>query len=165
MGKKPRKFTLRKVRATPITSLGALASGVAVNNDYFGAADADYLVTSVENTWSYEDHTAGEGPITCGYAHGDYSVTEIKECLESASINMGNMIQRERARRLVRIVGAFSGQNVSETLNDGKPIKTRLNWKIPEGITLKVFFYNDSTSNLTTATLASVMGHGWIKNI
>lgn len=159
-----RKFNLRKVRASPTITVGGLASATAVEEDFFGTNDEGYKVVSVEAAWSMENHTSNEGPVLVGFAHGDYTVTEIKECLESASINQGNLIQRERANRLVRVVGMFAGNSQDEVLNDGQPIKTKLNWYIPEGKTFLVWAYNDSSGTFTTGTLIHVNGHGWIRN-
>jgi len=100
-----------------------------------------------------------------GYAFSDYTVAEVKECLESqASIAPGGKIENERANRLVRIVGAFPGAAADEVLNDGKPIKTRLNWSIPIGDSVDIFAYNEGGSTLTTGGLIEADGDLWVKD-
>ncbi len=163
--KRPRKFTLRKVRTTIGVGLGALATNVAIIAARYGNADGAYRIMTCIDTWSTNDHTVGEGPILVGYAHGSYTVTQIKEFIESgSSISVGSKLAQEQAGRLIRHVGTFAGEDASETLNDGKPIKTRLNWAIPIGTNLNIFAYNDDGSNLTTGTSLRCNGSGWVKD-
>ncbi len=164
--KRKRAFNLRAVRASPSLALGTLASVTAIAGPVYGNADGAYRIMSLSGTWSTENHTAGEGPIVVGFAHGDYTVTEIKEFIESgASISIGNKIANEQANRLIRRVGTFSGLLTEETLNDGKVIKTRLNWAIPIGTNLNMFAYFDgSDANLTTGTFVRFNGTGWVKD-
>ncbi len=143
----------------------AAVSGVVVTAGSTGAADGAYRVKSATYVWSKKNATGAEGPITVGYAHSDYSVTEIKECIEAqASINVGNKVAQEQANRLVRIIGQFPGASTEETLNDGRPIHTKLNWLIPIGMQLNIFAYNDSGATLTTGMLIDGTGVLWIKD-
>ncbi len=125
---------------------------------------------SMKATWSMENVDILDGPVLVGYAHGDYTVGEIKEAIESGgSIVVGNKIVQEQANRLVRIVGAFTNNgtdNADVTLNDGKPIKTRLNWLIPIGQTFNLFVYNDGSAAIETAAkFVKVNGTGWVKDL
>ncbi len=165
-GKSPRRYNLRKVRTIPIITLGTLADVTVVTGAVTGAADGQYRAMSHKAVWSLRDFTAGEGPITVGYAHGDYSVTEIKEAIEIAnSINLGDLVaSREQSQRLVRVVGVFQGTGEAESLNDGKPIKTRLNWAMPIGKALSVFAYNESGAALTTGAEIQATGDLWVKD-
>ncbi len=111
-----------------------------------------------------------DGPVLCGYAHGDYTVGEIKECIESGgSIDVGDKLAQEKANRLVRIVGTFSNNGTDQadvTLNDGKPIKTKLNWLIPIGKTLSLFVYNDGTAAIeAVAKFVKVNGTGYVQDL
>ncbi len=159
-----RRFNLRRVRVTPELALGTLATDTAVVNALTVVAPSSYRAISCKATWSLIGLTAGEGPITVGYAHDDYSVTEIKECLEAAaSIDPGNKIAQEQSNRLIRIVGTLSESNVD--LNEGKPIKTRLNWLIGVGHAINMFAYNEGTAaNLTTGAVARCQGDLWVKD-
>ncbi len=100
-----------------------------------------------------------------GYAHNDYTVTEIKEAIESASaINIGNKVVQEQGNRLVRVVGTINTDlDIDNRLNDGKPVKTRLNWFIPIGSAVNLFAYNDGTVMLTGAVLKA-NGEIWVKD-
>ncbi len=162
---KKRRYTLRAVKATPTITIGALAPATAVTGVFWGNADGAYRVVSVSGTWNLSDFTAGDGPLVVGFAHGDYTVAEIKENLESASsINIGNKVENERANRLIRKVGTFPGLAAQEVLNNGLPIKTRLNWAIPIGTNLNIFAYNDDATINTTGAFAKFNGTGWVKD-
>ncbi len=168
MGKhnpKKRRANLRPVRNTLSTALGTLGTQTAISAGIVGASDVAYRLVSSDCTWSLANHTAGEGPIVAGYAFGDYTVGEIKEFIESqASISIGDKIAQERAGRWIRKVGTFSGLGTDETLNDGKPIKTRLNWGVPIGSTPNAFAYNDSSGNLAGGSLLKLNGTMWVKD-
>ncbi len=130
-GKGRRRFTLRRVRITPELALGTLGSDTAVTALTTGVGTDTYRFMSAKLTWAIRGLAQGEGPITVGFAHSDYSVTEIKECIESFSLLLGDKIAQERSNRLVRIVGTILTEEPQ--LNDGKPISTKLNWKIAIG--------------------------------
>jgi len=163
-GKGGRGFYLRKVRITPRLSLGTLATQTVLTTGLTGTSDAQYRLVSVKATWSLINGTLADGPITVGFAHNDYTITEIKECLESAtSISPGNKQFQERANRWVRVVGTLGGAGKS-TLNDGMPLSTRLNWAIQIGSAVNVFAYNESAGGLTTGSVLDVVGNAWVKD-
>lgn len=161
-------MNLRKVRVIPQVSLGTLGNVTAIVGAVTGAADGQYRAMSLNGTWSLKGATAGEGPIVIGFAHSDYSVTEIKEAIEiQNSINLGDKVAQEQANRLVRIVGTFPSAQVAAedvVLNDGRPMKTRLNWAIPIGKAVNIFAYNDSGATLTTGAIVDFNGDLWVKD-
>ncbi len=161
-----RRYSLRKVRTIPQITVGTLATITVVVGALAPASTAAYRLISCAHTWSLSGHTAGEGPYSVGYAFGDYSVAEIKESIEIAnSISPSDKVAQEKANRWVRHVGTFSGAEVSESLNDGKVIKTRLNWFVPIGSTVNAFLYNeDLTANQTTGSLIDLTGNLWVKD-
>ncbi len=162
-GSSRRRFTLRKVRVSPRQALTTLASNIAVTGALTAAADGAYRLMSVKGSWGITELAATEGPITVGYAHSDYSVTEIKECLEAAAaISIGDKVAQEQANRLVRVVGVLNGGD--DQLNDGKPISTKLNWLISIGDNVNIFAYNDGSDALTTGANVTLMGDAWIKD-
>ncbi len=115
------------------------------------------LISSMINYWGLSDFTdaVGDGPIMVGYAHGDYSLTEVEEYLEQAdSWNEGNKIAQEIGKRQIRRVGVFKSSVAdsqgSAVLNDGKPIRTKLNWILNQGQTINVWAYNMGDSALAT---------------
>ncbi len=155
---------MKSVRVDALDALGALVDGVVSTTPLLDVSDEEYRVLSVNGTWTLRDGTVTEGPIVVGIAHGDYSVTEIKECLDAqAAVGRGDKIVNEQSKRLVRIVGAFSGDGTHESLNDGKPIHTRLNWHIPESKTLVTWAWNKSGATLTTGAETQLFGKATIK--
>lgn len=157
------RYSLRAVRVTPGITLSTLAGVTAIVANVTAAADGQYRAISLKTTWSAEGLTATEGPIVVGYAHSDYSVTEIKEFIESGtSISIGLKVEQERANRLIRHVGTIS--LATPELNDGNPIKTRLNWNMAPGVSVNIFAYNDNASALTTGGILAVNGTMWVKD-
>ena len=166
MARKPskrRRFNLRRVRITPERALSTLATDTAIVNALTANAVSSYRAMTVKAAWSLTGLTAGEGPITVGYAHDDYTVAEIKEALEAAaSIDPGDKISQEQANRLVRVVGMFSESNGD--LNEGRPISTKLNWLIGVGHAINMFAYNEDTGTLTTGATLRCTGDLWVKD-
>ncbi len=163
--KRQRRYNLRMVRVSAELALGTLATDTALTVQLGAVAVNSYRFMSIKATWTLSSFTAGEGPITVGYAHSDYSVTEIKECLEASnSIDPGLKIEQEQANRLVRIVGTLKGE-ANTSLNDGRPIKTKLNWLISPGDRVNLFAFNEDTAaNLTTGSLLNCQGQFWVKD-
>ncbi len=161
-----RSYKLRRVRVAQAVTLGTLANVTVVAQGLTGNADAGYRCISITSLWTLKNLTAGERPVHVGYAHSDYTVTEIKECIEGgAAISIGNKISNEQANRLVRLVGTFGvAAEADDSLNDGKPIKTRLNWAIPIGKEVVAFAYNDSGAVLTTGGIVDFTGEMWVKD-
>ncbi len=119
----------------------------------------NFRVTSVECWWTIRDLTGGEGPLQVGYNHQDYSVSEINEALNAVFTNRGSKIEREQANRLVRTVGQFTGLSESETLNDGKSLKTKLNWALDGSGAIEAFVCNRSGATLTTGASLELNGY------
>ncbi len=118
-------------------------------------------VLSVKNVYAVKDLTENEGPVVVGICHSDYTVTEIKEAIEQIdALDIGNLKAQEEANRLVRVLGIFSGA-VNQYLNDGRPIKTRLNWLLPAGASVCFFIYNEDASPLTTGAIFECDGDIW----
>ncbi len=149
---------MRKVRFVNQIAIPSIVLNDAEKSTVLAASESGYRVLSVTNQWLLNDiQNVGEGGLLVGYAHGDYTAADIEECIEAtSSIDRGDMEANERANRLVRIVGQFGGAKVAEddlTLNDGKPITTKLNWFIPIGKTLAVFWYNASGTTFVNGNL------------
>ncbi len=140
----------------PLLALGA---GALVLADLMPANFSQgYRVVSVEATWDLRTHSAGDGPIRVGWSHGDYSGSEVDEWTEVSFTDRGDMIAQERASRRIRQVGKFRGLLTDEVLNDGRLIKTRLNWHFPEGHQLSIWAKNRSESTFTTGSVVVVDG-------
>ncbi len=148
-----------------LVALGTLGSVTAITNGLNGNNfTEDFQCISVDGTWTVDNWTnvTADGPLTVGYANSDYSVTEIKEALEVNLLGPANMIERERASRRVRAVGTFSegvgGQVRFMQLNNGMPIRTKLNWLISSGKEINLFAFNEGSGALTTGAIVNVNG-------
>ncbi len=152
-------------------ALLTLGSKVLLSNTWDEVVVERTLLSSIEVAWSLSDFTQmqTDGPIQCGIAHSDYTDAEIEENIENTgSWDEGNLVQREVGQRKIRIIGTFpsagpaSGASQS-VLNDGKPIKTKLNWILTTGDTLKMWAYNAGTGALTTGAVMHATGvaHLW----
>ncbi len=152
-------------------TLGTLGSGVLISTTFDEAVEERTLVSSVVATYSLDLLTAPQGPILFGLAHGDYTDAEIEEVIENIqSWTPGDKIAQEKAKRLVRTVGQFVADETSGTIdvkfNNGKPIKTKLNWMLQSDATLRLWAYNLSASALsTTSPVLKCFGHAnlWLK--
>lgn len=161
-GSRKRKFNLRRVRVSTALAPATLASKTVLSVGVTAAADGEYRIISCKGSWTVSILDALDGPLVVGFAFDDYSDTEIEEAIEAlTAISLGDKIAQERANRLVRIVGTLSTGN--EALNDGKPISTKLNWKIPVGSFVRLFIYNDGPTMQTGSTV-SFNGDLWLKD-
>ncbi len=137
----------------------AVNAGVVVKANLFGSNFAeDFYAISVDASWGMEAHTAGEGPYTLGYAHGDLSEAEIVESITAELTDPGDIIQKERARRPVRSVGRFTGVAIDEVLNDGVLIRTPLKFAVNDGNQVVFWMFNRDSVQQTTGTLIKVDG-------
>ncbi len=147
------------------SSLGTLAAQTAVVKDFSDTVNERSLVSSVKAVWSLSGVTIGDniGPVLVGLAHSDYSQAEIEAWIEHVSTwDEGDKVAQETANRFIRKVGILIPKPVGEAavLNDGKPVKTKLNWILNQGQTLQSFAYNLGTSAFaTTDPNLNVNGH------
>ncbi len=166
--KSSRGFNLRRVRISSTVALAALAPADVVAGAIGGTADMPLRIVSTRLTFSWIDKAAIDGAAEFGLAHGDYTAAEIEECLEATtSMAMGDKIARERANRLVRVLGTITGNQVTAggeaPANNGNPIKTKLNWLIPSGENISAWIKNSSGVVYTTGSSLSVLGDFWVK--
>ncbi len=124
------------------------------------------FVSSVVATYAISDWTplAGVGPIIVGVAHGDYSSAEIEQWIEnSGSWNEGDKVNQEIAKRQIRQIGVLKTPalvTLDSNLNDGKPMKTKLNWILNQGQTLDYWVYNSGdVAFATTDPDLTIVGH------
>ncbi len=144
-------------------TLGAKTLTIAVFGD---TVSERTLITSIVARYSLTEFTksTGDGPILVGISHSDYSSTEVEEWIESTgSWKEADLVQREIGSRKIRMVGVFDNpvdEAAVSVLNDGKMIKTKLNWILTQGQSLDLWAYNMGTSPLaTTSPRVQVMGH------
>ncbi len=137
-------------------ALSTLASKVVISSVTPGSVVDTTRVSSIKASYSLSGFTPGEnkGPIVVGVAHPDYTSSEIEAWIENTGgWDIGNMVQREVAARRIRQIGTFAipeDATKGVVLNDGKPIRTKLNWVISEGEGLRFWAWNAGTNDLTT---------------
>ncbi len=139
-------------------NLGTLAPSTLAAAQFDETVNERMLVSSLVATYSVAEWTpaAGDGPILVGIAHGDYTAAEIEEVIEMTdSWDEGNLVEQELGKRKIRKIGVFHSPQASTegvSLNDGRPIKTKLNWILNQGQTLQVWAYNMGGSAFATTT-------------
>ncbi len=169
--KSQRRFNLRKVRIAASIGVGALAAGDVTSGAMTATSANKYRVTSVKASYSLTDRGAAiDDGQQFGIAHSDYSAAEIEECLEAtASVDIGDKIAQERSNRLVREIGTITAVGSSAgggggNFNDGRPVKTKLNWVIGIGDTLVLYIRNSSGVVYTTGALMNAKGEMWVSD-
>ncbi len=158
-----------KGRVSEQLSLGTLAATTLVSADFDDTVTERTLVSSIVASWSMADMTegAGIGPIMIGIAHSDYSDAEMEAVIENdQNWAEGDLVAQEVGKRKVRTIGIFptspggGGGTEISVLNDGKPIKTKLNWILNSGQTLALWAYNMGANPLaTTIPVIRIEGH------
>ncbi len=148
-----------------LITIGTLGAATVISTGTLsGNFTEDFQCISVDSKWSISGlvNVDGDGPITVGFAHNDYTVAEIAAALEVNLLGPGNKTEQEIASRLVRDIGVFAdgveGGVTWDKLNDGKAIRTRLNWLISSGKELDVFAFNEGADAMTTGAIVNVSG-------
>jgi len=161
-GKRRVQQRIRKIPISNTIPLGVLATKDALVQATLNAGDTEFVVMSLEGTWFWDSAAAGDGPISVGFAAPGYTAAQVEEAIEAAgAIDIGNPVAQEQANRLVRTVGTCS--DVRPSLQDGRIIKTKLNWRIAIGDQLQVFVYNQEGGPLVTGSAVLFQGHAWIR--
>ncbi len=145
-------------------NLSTLASATLISNTWDEVVVERTRCSSIVVSWSLDQITSPQGPILFGVAHSDYSDAEIEEVIENAgSSNEGDLVSQEIAKRKIRIIGEFVSTELAGLtdvkFNLGRPVKTKLNWVLTTGDTLKMWAYNISASALAT-TDPAMRAHG-----
>ncbi len=160
---KKRSYIVR-IPVSQDVSLGTLAPNTVTGTAITGASNTEAMwVVAATLSWTIINHTAGEGPLRFGLNHSDLSAAEIRECLDASPLGRGDIIANERARRPVRMAGSFPGLLSTESVNDGVPIKTKINLLIQHDKSLNFWIENRDGSNLTTGTVVKVDGFLWVR--
>ncbi len=146
-----------------LLSLGTLNATTLIGVLFDETVDERTLVTSVVATYTLSDvaQAANRGPVMIGVAHGDYSDAEIEAFIEMTdSWDEGNLVEQEIAKRRIRRVCTLQTASATEQVvaNDGKPIKTKLNWILLQGQTLRLWAYNMGTADLLAGAVR-LQGH------
>ncbi len=137
-------------------SLGTLASETLISTAFADSVTEQTRISSVVARYSISNLTpaSGDGPILVGLALSDYTDAEIEAFVENTEgWQEGSMVGQEVADRRIRRVGIFpspTANNIATVLNDGKPIKTKMNWTLTTGQTIKLWCYNLGSSALAS---------------
>ncbi len=133
-------------------ALSTLGSKVLIGDTWDETVEDRARISSIVCTWALDGLTSSQGPILFGVAHSDYTDAEIEAVIENAgSWKEGSKVEQEIAKRLVRIIGTFVSQDTLDVeFNDGRVLKTKLNWILNEGDTLRMWAYNLSGTPLAT---------------
>ncbi len=147
-----------------LTTLAAATAVLAATD----VVDDTTRISSVVAMYSLEDFTdgAGIGPIVVGLAHSDYSLAEVEAWIKlSTGWSQADLVSQEISNRRIRRIGVFESDGASGTdvsvLNDGKPIKTKLNWRLSEGQGINFWAFNSGSNAIaTTVPRVHVEGKG-----
>lgn len=135
---------------------GTLAAQTVLSQDFDEVVNERTLVSSIVHTTSLTNWTRDQarGPISYGVAHSDYTTSEIQSYIQlQDSWDEGNLVQREVANRRIRKLGFLDEGDSKDDVsfsNDNKPMKTKLNWILNQGQTLKFWIYNHGAGAFTT---------------
>lgn len=159
---KRRRSRKRGIIAIPFQGtivLSTLADDTVICNNLY-QPDDDFYCVSMDIAVAMRAHTAGEGPIYIGANHGDYSVTEIKECLQAQTnyTSPNLLVENEQRKRKVRRIGVFHGLGTEEVLFDGNEKRIPLRFKIGASKNLQLYAHNQSGAALTTGTVVEASG-------
>ncbi len=143
-------------------ALGTLASKTLVSTGGLTAVVGKVWCSSAKLAWSMTANVpaTGDGPITVGLAHSDYTDAEIEEWIEATtSMSFSDKIAQERAGRKCRIVGTLNTASPTAVLNDGRPIKTKCRWIMEDGQSMNLWAYNEGNSALGAGAVISATGN------
>ncbi len=128
------------------------------------AVTQECYAISAHLLWGFRGGTSANGPVMLGMAHGDYSVTEIKECLEADTTSQGTKIEQEQSRRQIRDVGYVPDLvQTNQRFNQGNIKKTKLGFNIEDGQSIDGFVYNLFGAPLDTGAILEVTGKIFVR--
>ncbi len=166
MARKPKRRASGRFRAVRLqfnVTIGTLGSGVMLTTSLGIGTGQEYWAISADISYVLENVTVGAGgPLAVGLCHGDYSVTELDEWYEATNNFMGDQIEIEEGRRKCRDVGIMNSIGISGTnqhLNDGRPVRTKLGFRVEDGKTTNVWVRNMGTNAYAT-TVPILRGYG-----
>ncbi len=149
--------------------LGTLAAQTLLAQKIADDVTESTFISSIKAIWSLANFTqlADVGPIMVGVAHSDYSAAEIEAWVERAtSWDVGDKVSQELSNRFIRKVGVLVSAPDpvvglgSVSLNDGKPIRTKLGWVLASDQSLDIWAYNMGTVDISaTNPNLHVTGH------
>ncbi len=147
------------IRVNNSVALSTLADGAVLKLTLMQVTQEFYAITG-HLSYSIRDLAAGEGPLLIGLAHGDYTVTEIKEAIEADQTSQGTKIEQEQTRRKVRDVGFVGGAASAEDalFDHGRIQKTKMGFHLEDGQNAVAWVQNLTGATLTTGAFLEVTG-------
>ncbi len=147
----------RKLPFTTTLALSTLGADALISGSFGESFSEERRVLSMEVEVAMQGITAGDGPLEVGIAHSDYSAAEVEQQLEATGAwDEGDKVAQEQARRLVRRLGVLTDSE--DRLNDGRPVKIRLNWRIATGDTFQLWCRNRGIA-MQTGTEITIQGY------
>ncbi len=148
-------------------AIGTLAAKTMISSAFDDTVSEKARISSVVATWTISNWTGANnnGPLLVGVAHSSYSTAQIEAWLEATSGWQSNdLVAQEVAQRRIRTIGSLAHPRQSTiqqvSLNDGKPVKTKLNWVLETGATVQMWCFNQGTAAFaTTDPMVRVEGH------
>ncbi len=147
-------------------NLGALAAADVVTQATQDAVTESARLTSIDCSYAVSNQTptADAGPLIMGVCHSDYTDAEVEEWIElTTGWDVADLVSKEVSSRLIRRIGTFPGVEAATedaVLNNGRPIKTKLNWPLKTAQNIRFWVYNTGSAALATTTPdCSVAGH------
>ncbi len=165
-----RKFNLRKVRISSEVAVGALATLDVATLAITNAVKNQMRLMSLNCSYTWVDiQQITDDGLEFGVAHGAYTSAQVEECLEAfGAIDKGDKLVQEKSNRLVRSIGTFAAITTAVgggvAFNDGRKIKTKLNWLMIEGDTLNLWVRNLSGVIYVTGSTLNASGELWVKD-
>ena len=147
-------------------NIGALAAADVVTQATQDAVSERARLTSIDCVYGLSNYTptADAGPLIFGLCHSDYTDAEVEEWIENTTgWDVADLQSREISGRLIRRIGQFDSPPTAGdfvAFNEGRRVKTRLNWMLNTGQNVRFWIYNPGTQALATTTPdMSVQGH------
>jgi len=163
-GRKPkRNWQTIEIDAVLDLGIAGLAAKDAVTFQVSELATENFIATSVTVTPTLLIEQAAEpnglSTIMFGVSKSDYNAAEVEAWIENQSgFTRADLIAQEVSRRMIKTIGVFmpeqrpAAAQISVALTEGRPIKTRLNWRILEGTTLAFWIYNGGQVAIVAST-------------
>ena len=174
MARRPkRRYSRKKKRAIPRQIDAEVLPASLASNDLISVVLPTTVVSRsqaayVKCTYTWDDIAANnQGPLEFGWAHSDYSDTEIEQALEATSSwDEGNLVVQEQAKRKVKRVGLIgeTGSDVSVIYRDGMQAYTRLGWILTPGDTIRLWVRNVSSTSLSGSSKFGAHGFAGIRD-
>ncbi len=139
-------------------ALSTLADETAIFISVLGNLSEDIYLTGAKTQVTVRDLSAGEIPLQLAWAHGDYTLAEVKEALDASPAGPQDKIAIERAKRAVRNFGVIQVASNLDQFNLGSPKYRRLQFTVEDGEPINFVVMNRSGGALTTGATVEIQG-------